>query len=64
MYKFTVTQNFENFTDKAIQQIVDTCKGKPAYGGDSKTVIGTIVSAKVVANKCVEFVVEMEVNVL
>lgn len=61
MVKVTVTDYFPNYTEKAISQIVETCKGKPAYGSDGKVKIGTIVGCKLAPNNGVEFAIKIEV---
>lgn len=61
MIRTTVTQSFENYADEAIDKVVATCEGKPMYGSDGTTVVGTITKGRRVGNKSVEFAIEMEV---
>lgn len=56
-----VQQKFDNYSESALQKVIDTCPGKPIKG-EYGALIGTIISGKRVDNtNVIEFKTEMEV---
>jgi hypothetical protein len=57
--KATISENFINYSDNALQQVVEQCVGKPVNDRDSNQ-IGSILSGKIVeGTTLIEFEVEI-----
>lgn len=52
-------QRFDNYSNSAINSVIEGCPGKPFYGTDNKTVIGEIVKGERVGETEVKFTVQI-----
>lgn len=62
--KIKVTQNFQNYSETAINRVVDTCSGKPFNDLDGSK-MGTILNGRRIPHsRLVEFEIQMDVEMM